>query len=39
MDFDIKDFLKKQPKKIVIIKDINNFNAGVFAVPNTSRAR
>ena len=39
MQFDIKEYLKNEQKKIIISRDYNNFNCGVFAVPNTDRAK
>ena len=39
MQMDIKEYLAKEQKKVLILKDFNNFNAGVFAVPNTQRAK
>lgn len=39
MNINIKQYLEKEEKKIIILKDCNNFNAGVFAVPNTARAK
>ena len=39
MNVDIKSYLSKADKKIIMLKDRCGFNAGVFAVPNTQRAR
>lgn len=38
-NINIKKYLEKTQKKIIMLKDLNNFNAGVFAIPNIDRAK